>query len=376
MGTHSPHDSVATPPAQTAPGPSRGGSRRGGSGHGGSGHGGSGHGIVLDEEDLRLLHALQIAPRASWAELGRLLGMAPSTAARRWVRLEESGAAWVSCQPIDDPDTSIGVLEVSCRAGSALTAATTLAADAAAMTIDIASGSRDLLVTVTQPDQLALSDYLLERVGRIPEVESVRSHVVARRYTDASRWRLRSLSKRQEAAIGAAAQTAIHPGAVGPLDRRLVELLSTDGRRPVADLAERLDVSESTVRRRLQALSASGSLRLRCEVARDLTEWRVLEWFFLRVPPDRMDEAGQALAGIPELRTALSTAGPTNLIAAAWLRTVTDGQRLEARLRQQMPWLEFVDRSVVLRPVKLVGRLLDPRGFAVGTVPLGAGRSA
>lgn len=329
--------------------------------------------ITLDESDLRLLHALQMEPRAGWADLGRVLGISASTAARRWARLEDSGAAWVSCQPLDEEDAAIAVLEVSCRAGSALTAARTMAGDPAAMTIDVASGARDLLVTVTCRDHLALSDYLLDRVGRIPEIDSVRSHVVARAYRDASRWRLRSLTRRQEESAAAARGDAlVGAGAPTDLDRRLAELLSVDGRRPVGELAAQLSVSESTVRRRLQALSASGSLRLRCEVARGLTEWRVLEWFFLRVPPDRMEEAGQVLAGVPEVRAALSTAGPTNLITAAWLRTVTDGQRLEARLRQRMPWVEVVDRSVVLRPVKLVGRLLDPRGLAVGTVPLRA----
>ncbi|WP_460689825.1 Lrp/AsnC family transcriptional regulator [Nesterenkonia suensis] len=330
--------------------------------------------ITLGEDDLRLLQALQMSPRASWAELGRVLGMGPTTVARRWARLEEAGAAWVSCQPLVERNAAVAVLEITCRAGDIMTAAQTLAEDSAAMTIDVTSGSRDLLVTVTCPDQLWLSSYLLERVAQIPEVESVRSHVVTHMYSDASRWRLRSLSKREEEKLASAARGAAPGGsALGGLERRIVELLSVDGRRPAGLLAEELGVSESTVRRRLHSLVASGALRLRCEVARGLTEWHVLEWFFLRVPPAHIDEAGQALAGIAELRASLSTTGPANLVAAAWLRTVADGQRLEKRLTQRLPWMEVLDRSVVLRPVKLVGRLLDARGLAVGTVPLRQG---
>lgn len=331
--------------------------------------------VTLTEDDLRLVQALQINPRAGWAELGRALGAAPSTIARRWSRLESSGAAWVSCQPLGEPESAVAVLEVTCRAGDIMTAARTLAEDSAAMTIDVASGGRDLLVTVTCPDQLRLSSYLLERVAQIPEVESVRSHVVTRLYSDASRWRLRSLSTREEEKVSAGAQTIPAAGAppMDGLERRIVELLSSDGRRPAGRLAADLGVSESTVRRRLRSLAATGALRLRCEVARGLTEWRVVEWFFLRVPPAHIDEAGRVLAGIPELRATLSTTGPTNLVAAAWLRTVADGQRIEKRLGQLLPWLEVVDRCVVLRPVKLVGRLLDPRGLAVGTVPIRSG---
>ncbi|MGQ7787869.1 Lrp/AsnC family transcriptional regulator [Nesterenkonia sp. K-15-9-6] len=328
--------------------------------------------IRLQENDLRLIQALQISPRAGWSELGRALGAAPTTVARRWERLESSGAAWVSCQPLHGRDSAIAVLEVVCRAGDILQAARTLAEDAAAMTIDVTAGGRDLLITVTCPDQLALGRYLLERVAQIPEVESVRSHVVTRVYLDASRWRLRSLTSREESRISSALPP---PGSTSAptmdaLERKLVEKLSVDGRRSVQRLAEDLDVSESTVRRRLRSLTDAGALRLRCEVARGLTEWHVLEWFFLRVPPAHIDEAGQVLSGIPELRAVLSTTGPANVIVAAWLRTVADGQRLERRLTQLLPWMEVIDRSVVLRPVKLVGRLLDARGLAVGTVPL------
>ncbi|GAA3059481.1 hypothetical protein GCM10010467_08500 [Actinocorallia glomerata] len=160
--------------------------------------------IRLQENDLRLIQALQISPRAGWSELGRALGAAPTTAARRWERLESSGAAWVSCQPLHGRDSAIAVLEVVCRAGDILQAARTLAEDAAAMTIDVTAGGRDLLITVTCPDQLALGRYLLERVAQIPEVESVRSHVVTRVYLDASRWRLRSLTSREESRISSA----------------------------------------------------------------------------------------------------------------------------------------------------------------------------
>lgn len=38
---------------------------------------------TVSELDLKLIHALQINPRASWAQVGALLGVDPSTVARR-----------------------------------------------------------------------------------------------------------------------------------------------------------------------------------------------------------------------------------------------------------------------------------------------------
>ncbi|MGA7205706.1 MAG: AsnC family protein, partial [Specibacter sp.] len=57
----------------------------------------------LSEEDLALIHALQIAPRAGWVDLGAVLGVHPSNAAARWERLVASGAAWITAHLMGDP---------------------------------------------------------------------------------------------------------------------------------------------------------------------------------------------------------------------------------------------------------------------------------
>jgi len=53
-----------------------------------------------------------------------------------------------------------------------------------------------------------------------------------------------------------------------------------------------------------------------------------------------------------------------------WTRTLDDVQRLEATIEERMPGVQIVDRAVVLRTVKLMGRLLDDTGAARGFVPL------
>lgn len=153
-------------------------------------------------------------------------------------------------------------------------------------------------------------------------------------------------------------------------DAALVAALSVNGRRLPADLAAELGTSESTIRRRLNALAAAGILRLRCELARELTGWPVSEWFFMRVPSDKIDDAAHSLSTIPEVRAVLSAAGPFNLLVSVWLRSIVDGQRLETLIMRKLPHVEIVDRSVVIRPFKLAGQLLDTRGFAAGVVPL------
>lgn len=50
----------------------------------------------VDRLDLALLHALQIAPRASWTRIGQAIGVDPVTAARRWTRLTGEGYGWLT----------------------------------------------------------------------------------------------------------------------------------------------------------------------------------------------------------------------------------------------------------------------------------------
>ncbi|MEU0740840.1 AsnC family protein [Streptomyces sp. NPDC006134] len=47
----------------------------------------------MSETDLQLLHAPQISPRVPWNVLGDVLGISPTTAARRWARLSADGRA-------------------------------------------------------------------------------------------------------------------------------------------------------------------------------------------------------------------------------------------------------------------------------------------
>ena len=57
----------------------------------------------LSEADLELINALQIAPRVTWQDAGRILGVRPATLAARWERIESEGLAWITCYGVGDP---------------------------------------------------------------------------------------------------------------------------------------------------------------------------------------------------------------------------------------------------------------------------------
>lgn len=51
-------------------------------------------------EDLELLHALQVAPRASWRAIGTALHRSPAAIASRWDELSSAGLAWCTAVPV------------------------------------------------------------------------------------------------------------------------------------------------------------------------------------------------------------------------------------------------------------------------------------
>ncbi|MER5935832.1 Lrp/AsnC family transcriptional regulator [Streptomyces sp. NPDC001928] len=331
--------------------------------------------MELDEIDRAVVHALQIHPRAPWTLVGEVLGINPVTAARRWHRLEEAGLAWVTAYPrlANSRLVVTGVVEVDTEPGVAEEVAHALAADPAVPNIKLTAGGRDLVAAVQARslDELArLSTLLFQRT---PGVRATRTHVSTGVTTEGSRWRLRSLDAAQVARLEAAAPVATSAcdaeARWDELDAHLLELLSTDGRMSLRDLSAAADASLTTVRRRLQSLLAT-RLSLRCDLARPLSGWPLSAVYFASVPGQFVAETSRALAEVREVRSCAITAGPHNLVVDVWLRALNDVHDFEAHLSRRLPRLTVADRSVVLRTVKHMGRLLDRDGRCVNVVPL------
>ncbi|MDI3389328.1 Lrp/AsnC family transcriptional regulator [Streptomyces sp. B-S-A8] len=336
----------------------------------------------LTPGDEALIHALQLAPRASWSRIGEVLGVDPVTVARRWERLRSSGRAWITAYPGRrlQQGIEVTVVEIDCRSGEVEAVADALAAMPQIVTVEHMAGGRDLLVTLFTADLGALSRLLLDRISRMPGVVATRAQLATRVYGDGSRWRLRALSEAQQRSLSdlAPPRPARRPAGTAPepppeLDaasRSLLPATSADGRRSVAQLAQVTGLSPTTVRRRLTRLIEEHDLMLRCEVARELTDWPVSATLWAQVPPAQLESAARGLLTLAEVRLCACVTGPNNLLFTVWLRSVADVQRLEAQLAERLPFLTLVDRAIALRQTKLMGHLVGPGGRATGVVPV------
>lgn len=320
------------------------------------------HGRLTDL-DRRVLHALQIDPRASWARVGAALGIDPVTAARRWDRLCAEGVAWTRAYTTTAArHGETAIVEID-SAGRSLLISEQLRDDPQCATIDITSGGRDLLLTVIAPDFAALTDYLLERLGTLDHVRAVRTHLVSQVVAEASTWRLGALTEAEQARLRPPVRVA--EGLARPFtaqDRAVLEVLAEDARATTTAIAERTGLSPRRVRDLLRDLLQTGRVTLRADLQASASGRPVYAWFFLRVPAAAAATISPRLGSLPDIRGIFRTAGPHNVVMAVWLRDLSEVGRLEAAIENQLDDVEVVDRSVVLRCVKRLGVHLDRDG--------------
>lgn len=328
----------------------------------------------LDDLDLRLITALQIAPRAEWERIGHALNVSASAAARRWERLTESGTAWQSCYPLRGPGgaLTIAFIEMDCVAGRLHPILAEVAEDPHVFNISHVTGSYGILITAAFDDQASLARYVGFRLGYLDGVTTTRTHLVTAMHAEGSRWRLDRLDDRRRAMLAPAAAPTRPPARMDldPVDLSLINELGADCRLPASGLAERTGLSPTSVRRRLARLDADHSLAFRCEVARFASGWPVAVNLWAAVRPDRVPAAAAALLGMRETRLCVSLSGQYNLLISMWLRTLDDLRGFESELTRRIPELVIADRSVALWRVKIGGTITDPDGRRIRCVPV------
>lgn len=318
----------------------------------------------FEERDLRLLHALQVRPRAPWTALAPVVGADAVTLARRWNVLQETGLAWTTSYRGAGARFVGAIVEIQCVPSSIAAVVADLARDRHVVSIDQTAGDRDLVVTVLCGTDDELSHFLVDRIPTVEGITSTRTHRVINLFADAQRWRLRSLGVEEVSALERAvpAPSPTKSNLPRTAEEDLVRFLLMDGRTSVADLAHLLRISPTRAKSALLHVLGSRKVVVRLEIARTFSPWPVSVWYFMRAPAAKVEAVAASLAGLDEARLVVTTGSVYSLVLAVWLRRVEDMAVLERQLNQRFPFVDIVDRSIVLRSPKHVGKRLDPDG--------------
>ncbi|WP_030449054.1 Lrp/AsnC family transcriptional regulator [Actinocatenispora sera] len=275
--------------------------------------------VALDRLDRRLVHALKVDGRASFARIGAVLGVSDQTVARRYARLRSSGGLRVVGVP-----EWYGMEQWFFRLRSTPDAAAPIA-DALARRTDtywvhLVSGGSEVLCS-TRPDTRASRDaLLLGKLPRTPRITDFTAYQLLRGYEpDPTLFVHRlgdGLDPAEVDALRQPAPTEPPPTSPDDADRAILAVLGRDGRAGHAELARAAGCSESTARRRLDTLRSTGQVRFDIDLVNNLIDVDTTAMLFLSVLPSELFAAAEQLIRQAPVNFAAAVTGPNNLIAS------------------------------------------------------------
>ncbi|MCO6000332.1 Lrp/AsnC family transcriptional regulator [Actinoallomurus rhizosphaericola] len=306
--------------------------------------------------DLQLVHALYVDGRASFRRIAGVLDVSEQTVARRYRRLRETGAVRVVGR-LDSRylgHVEEWVMRLRCAPRATLPVAQALARRSDAYRIRLASGGTEIVCHIQTPDQRARDKFLLDELPATRQVTSIAAHQVLRLFrggTAAWHAPISSLTPEQVARLTPPPSDP-EPFDLDDGDRLLLSELAHDGRMHHAALSASTGWHESTVRRRIARLRASGALYFGVDFDEHLLGYSSHTILWISVNPAALDAAGTALARHPQIAYAAATTGPTNLMATAFCTGSDTLYDFITGHVGSLPGIQTIQTAPVLRIVK------------------------
>ncbi|NJP91448.1 AsnC family transcriptional regulator [Nonomuraea sp. FMUSA5-5] len=321
--------------------------------------------IELDEVDRGLLHALQVDGRASFSRIAEVLGVSDQRVARRYRRLRSTGMLRV-VGVVDGRRLGYEswAIRLRCTPDAAVAIAEALGRRSDTFWVHLLSGGTEISCGTLQRTAAERESLLLGKLARTNRVLSMTAHRTLYTFVGGRvGWQgLAALSPEQVAHLEEGRvyrrRGEGEPIVLGPGDQALLDALSRDGRTAHADLAAVTGWSESTVRRRMDQLCATGALFFDMDVLPALLNYQVEAQLWMSVPPAEIDATGRALAGHHEVAFAGATTGPTNLTASIVCRDDEAFYRYVTDSLGALPAIRHIETAPIIRTIKRAGAVL------------------
>jgi DNA-binding Lrp family transcriptional regulator len=316
--------------------------------------------VILDVLDRRIIQALYVDPRAPFSRLAEVLGSSEQTVARRYRRLFDSRILRVvgqlDSQRLGQSDWAV---RIRCAPGSAPTVAAKLAQHPDTSWVQLTSGGTEIFSTIHSRDGEQRTPLLLSQLSVGRQVVDLEAYCLLHLFATglSAPFGPSDLSRGEIAQLLAPARdrpSIDRPNAkLQDSDWPLVQALADDGRAPYRQLAARTHWRESTVRRRVEELIASGVLFFDLDLASDVFGIRSQALLWMSVAPTNLRDVGQALAKRLEFPFVAATTGSTNLVAAL---VCPDDRSLYEYLTGEMTTLDgliHIEAAPVMEFVKM-----------------------
>lgn len=252
-----------------------------------------------------MIAALQVNARASFGTIAAALGEQERTVARRAERLLELGLLRLTAF-VDELRTGLGQpvsLRITVEPGALDAVAEKLCTRPDTRAVMAVTGDADVCCELVAADRPTLHRVLAHELPSIDGIRRTRTYVVLRHVKPTSEWRLPRLTNRQVSRLRSKTPAPRQDGTVelSATDLELIEQLRTNARISYTDLGDRLGVTSTTARRRIDRLLQSGAVSLRASVEPALLGLPVEADVWLDVSPDAVEHVAHRLAARPEV---------------------------------------------------------------------------
>lgn len=279
---------------------------------------------VLDELDRRIVAALQQDGRASWTAIAAMCRTSVTTVARRAQQLLADGLVRVAVVPALDSDGPVDlfVLRLSCAPGRQHAVAEQLAARDDVRFVALVTGATDVVAELRAGKQDALHGRLVEEVLGIDGVQRCETDLLLHVYKMAHDWSRQLLAGGDY--VPADEPHACGPDHLDPTDRALLTLLRRDGRASFRAVGDALQLNESTVRRRFDALLDRGCVSVVTLVPAPALGFESELLVTVGVAPSRLADVARELARYRGVRYVAATLATSSLMCEVILPTTRD----------------------------------------------------
>lgn len=327
---------------------------------------------MLSELDLQVVHALQEAPRASWSEIGAVLGLEARTVARRYEQLRSQGLLVVTqtVGPRLLRQTRWALLRARTIPGSAEHVGRRLAQWPQATSVRVTDGSFQVYALLSGRASRAGAEHIRTlweqtqaQIAQIPEIVEADVHNIIDALDVGSVQRLDVLSnaqvKRLRETRTAPAPPDREPTEVTEEDLELFTILSRDGRRDVSDCAGELGRSRSWVSRRMARLQADGFLDFIALIPDVVSSRPVTALIWAGIAPAELSALAQQTASLAWIGLMVVTTGPSNVFAVAHLPTAKALSQALEEIREICPSLVVRETQLSVHAIKVHTRITD-----------------
>ncbi|MFC0107829.1 Lrp/AsnC family transcriptional regulator [Kibdelosporangium aridum] len=327
--------------------------------------------VAVQPDDVRIIRALQIAPRASFASIAVALGLTESAVNRRYRRLRADGVIRVA--GVVNPGAlaqSRWLVRLRCRPGSVEAIADALAKREDVNWVALSAAGCEITCAIQSRTQEQREDLLGRRLPRTAAVLDINAFAMLRQFIGGRGhyWAALhgTLTPEQEAMLGSdgvpfteSPVVTRDPVRLTAGDEKILNTLATDGRASLVDLAAAADSTPGRVSRRLHALLLCRVVHIDVEIAAAALGYHARANLWLRVHPSAVKNAGRTLAQEPEIAFAAAVSGPHNIHAVAHCRDLDELFEFTSDRLGSLAGLQSMEVSPVLRHVKQASTLLS-----------------